>query len=71
MTLRTAYNEEHDQYELLDDVEGVSIVFASVPGGDVRSRIANQQAQGEQQQAEGEQTSEGDGGLVPNSAAAQ
>jgi hypothetical protein len=45
MTLRTAYNEQADQYEVLDDVEGVPIVFAFVDGGTVRGRIANAQAQ--------------------------
>lgn len=41
MTVRLNHDEEHDTYELGDDVEGVFIAVASIPGAQVRGHIAS------------------------------
>lgn len=41
MTPRTKYVEEYDAYELVDEVEGVEIVFSRLDGPAVRSQIEN------------------------------
>lgn len=40
MTPRVELNEEHGTYELGDDVEGVFIVFATVPKTTVDNRVS-------------------------------
>lgn len=39
MSVRVNHDETKDLYELGDDVEGVFIAFASIPGPAVKSRI--------------------------------
>lgn len=48
MTVSTQYVEEYDAYELVDEIEGVPVVFARLEGSAVRAHIENVKATEEQ-----------------------